>query len=127
MPLGLKLFWAVVSVVLVAYTVRTLVWPGSLSVLFDTGLSSFLLAAGAVSCLLRAALVKESRAAWLIAGLGMASWTIGDTCWSLFLADDPDAPYPSFADPLYLLQYPAFYVALLLLVRSRDRPLSRLP
>ncbi|MEK6229041.1 MAG: diguanylate cyclase [Actinomycetota bacterium] len=124
MPLGLKLFWGTVGVALAAFVVRTLFWPGSLSGLFDTGISSFLLAAGAVSCLLRAALVRESRAPWLVAGLGMASWTIGDTYWSLILADDPDAPFPSLADALYLLQYPAFYAALLLLVRSRNRPLS---
>ena len=124
MPLGLKLFWGTVAAVLVAFVVRTLVWPGSLSDFFDTGVSSFLLAAGAASCLLRAALVREDRGAWLIAGLGITAWTLGDIYWSAYLAEDPDAPFPSLADPFYLLQYPAFYAALLLLVRSRDRPLS---
>ncbi len=124
-PLGLRLFWGVVGVALAAFVVRSVFWPGSLSNLFDVGVSTFLLAAGASSCLLRAALVKEDRAPWLVAGLGMAVWTVGDTYWSLFLAHDPDAPFPSLADPLYLLQYPAFYAALLLLVRSRDRLVSR--
>jgi len=124
MPIGLKLFWGVVGAVLAAFVVRSVFWPGSLSNLFDVGVSTFLLAAGASSCLLRAALVKQDRAPWLVAGLGMAVWTVGDTYWSLFLAHDPNAPFPSLADPLYLLQYPAFYAALLLLVRSRGRLLS---
>lgn len=65
MPLGLKLFWGTVGVALAAFVVRTLFWPGSLSGLFDTGISSFLLAAGAVSCLLRAALVRRAgRRGW---------------------------------------------------------------
>ena len=124
MPFGIRLFWGVVGVALTAYVVRTLLWPGSLSALFDSGISTFLLAAGAFSCFMRVALVREGRAPWVVAGLGIAIWTSGDIYWSAALADDPNAPFPSLADPLYLLQYPAFYAALLLLVRSRNRPLS---
>ena len=35
------------------------------------------------------------------------------------LADDPDPPYPSISDVLYLVFYPASYTSLLLLARSR--------
>ena len=75
-------------------------------------------AAGAM-CLLRAIAVREERMAWLVMGFGLLSWAGGDITWALFLADDPDPPYPSVSDLLYLAFYPASYVSLLLLARSR--------
>ena len=75
-------------------------------------------AAGAM-CLLRAFAVPEERIAWLAMGFALLSWAGGDITWALFLANDPDPPYPSVSDLLYLAFYPASYVALLLLARSR--------
>jgi two-component system, cell cycle response regulator len=124
MPRGIRLFWIAVLVVYAAYVTRTLLFPHALAVLFDHYLSTVVLGAGACSCLLRAAIVREGRAPWMVAGLGLASWTIGDTYWTFFVETDPNAPFPSVADALYLIQYPAFYVSLLLLVHSRSRPLA---
>ncbi len=124
MPRGIRLFWIAVLVAYTAYVTRTLLFPQALAVVFDHFLSSILLGAGACACLLRAVLVPERRAPWALAGLGIASWTIGDVYWTFSVADNPNAPYPSVADAFYLLEYPAFYVSLLLLVRSRSRPLG---
>ncbi|HEY8768955.1 MAG TPA: diguanylate cyclase [Thermoleophilaceae bacterium] len=124
MPRGVKVFWVVVTVLFGAYATRTLFFGHALPVLFDHYLSSVLLAAAACSCLLRGFLVPQGRAPWIFAGLGIASWTIGDICWTFSVASDPNAPFPSVADFFYLLEYPAFYVSLLLLVRSTSHPLG---
>ena len=63
--------------------------------------------------------VREERLAWLVMGVGLLTWTAGDITGRSFLADDPDPPYPSVADVLYLAFYPASYVSLLLVARSR--------
>src|SRR5688572_27205174 len=78
-----------------------------------------LLFAGAAFCLWRAVAVREERLAWTLMGLGIASWTAADIVWTVLYADDPNAPYPSLADALWLAWYPASYVVLILLVRAR--------
>jgi two-component system cell cycle response regulator len=52
-------------------------------------------------------------------GAGLLAWAAGEVAWTVLLADDPDPPYPSVADVLYLSFYPASYTSLLLLARSR--------
>jgi two-component system cell cycle response regulator len=124
MPRGIRLFWIAVLLVYAAYVTRTVLFPHALATLFDHYLSTVVLGAGALSCLLRALVVPEGRAPWVVAGLGLASWTVGDLYWTFVVESDPNAPFPSVADAFYLVQYPAFYVSLLLLVRSRSRPLA---
>ena len=52
-------------------------------------------------------------------GLGLVAWTAGDVYYSLFLFDLDKPPLPSLSDALWLLFYPACYVAIVLLVRER--------
>src|SRR5829696_5563661 len=80
-----------------------------------------LLFAGAGFCLWRAAAVRRERLAWLVVGLAIVSWTAADIAWTAVYTDDPNPPYPSIADALWLAWYPASLVALVLLVRSRMR------
>src|SRR5215218_6016438 len=64
------------------------------------------------------------RICWCAAALLMAAFTLetaADIVWTAVYADDPNAPYPSIADALWLTWYPASLVALVLLVRSRLR------
>ena len=86
---------------------------------FQDYLYNGLLFAGAAFCLWRAAAVREERVAWALMGVAIVSWTGGDIVWTILYADDPNAPYPSVADALWLAWYPASYVVLVLLVRSR--------
>jgi two-component system cell cycle response regulator len=65
----------------------------------------------------RAVLVPSERVAWAWLAAGLAAYSAGDLVWTF--AYQGNAPIPSIADPLYLLFYPASYIALLLLVRSR--------
>jgi two-component system, cell cycle response regulator len=80
-----------------------------------------LIVASALFCLVRAALVRDERLAWLMLGLGLASWSAGEIYYTSVLAGQHDPPYPSIADALYLGFYPATYVALGLLIRPRVR------
>ncbi len=43
----------------------------------------------------------------------------GDLIWTLWLEQLANPPIPSVADGAYLSMYPAMYVALMLLIRSR--------
>jgi diguanylate cyclase (GGDEF)-like protein/putative nucleotidyltransferase with HDIG domain len=71
------------------------------------------------ACFVRAAFVRDHRAAWSAVGLGLLCWTAGDLYWTLALADDKRVPYPSFADAGYLAALPCFYVGIALLVKGR--------
>jgi two-component system, cell cycle response regulator len=93
--------------------------------LFNDFVYNGLIASAAAACLLRAALVCEERLPWLVMGLGIVSSLAGEVYWTLALADLDEPPYPSIADALYLGFYPASYVALVLLVRSRVGSFSR--
>jgi diguanylate cyclase (GGDEF)-like protein len=72
-----------------------------------------------VMCLLRGIAIRKERVAWLLMGAGLLSWAAGDITWTLLLADDPNPPYPSISDFLYLAFYPASYASLILVARSR--------
>src|ERR1700761_67877 len=74
---------------------------------------------GAVSCLTRAAVVRQERLPWLIFGIGLAFNATGEVYYSLAFGDSGNAPIPSLDDLFYLLYYPAAYVALVMLVRRR--------
>ncbi len=76
-------------------------------------------AGAAIACLLRGALVRAERAAWLAIGVGLCSWCVGDLYWTIRLSKLETVPYPSPADGFYLGMYPALYAGVVLLVRSR--------
>jgi two-component system cell cycle response regulator len=80
-----------------------------------------LIVASAVFCVTRGVLVRAERAAWLMLGLGLASWSAGEIYYSSVLAGQHNAPYPSISDALQLGFYPATYIALGLLIRPRVR------
>ena len=71
------------------------------------------------ACFVRAAVVRDQRAAWGAVGLGLLCWTAGDLYWTLALSDGQAAPYPSFADAGYLAALPCFYVGIALLIKGR--------
>ena len=118
---GLQAFGALTGLALLAYSAHTAFGVGSpeLDNFFqDWVYCGLTFAAGAI-CITRGVVVDEERAAWLMMGVGLVAWGAGEVVWTLALADDPDPPYPSVADILYLSFYPASYAALLLLARSR--------
>jgi diguanylate cyclase (GGDEF)-like protein len=49
-------------------------------------------------------------------------WAFGETTWAVYeVVLDQAAPFPSFADALYLVAYPAIFVAVLILVAPARR------
>ncbi|MEX2449184.1 MAG: GGDEF domain-containing protein [Solirubrobacterales bacterium] len=90
----------------------------------DGQLGAIVIAAAGVACLLRAHAVPRERRAWLLIGLGVLGWAAGESYWVLFIVDNPNPPYPSFADALYLSFYPLCYAGLAMLVRARAHELD---
>jgi diguanylate cyclase (GGDEF)-like protein len=72
-----------------------------------------------VLCATRAVRRREDRLAWSLMAFGLATWSAGDLVWTVWLNYVANPPFPSVADVAYLLMYPAIYVALMLLMRSR--------
>jgi diguanylate cyclase (GGDEF)-like protein len=62
-----------------------------------------------------------NRLAWALIAGGLLAWAAGDLVWTVWLDDLAHPPYPSIADALYLLMYPAIYAGLLLLMRAHFR------
>jgi two-component system cell cycle response regulator len=64
---------------------------------------------------------RDGRPAWTLVTFGLLTWTGGDLLWTVWLGNLSNPPFPSIADGLYLAWYPAVYVALMLMIRSRHR------
>ena len=70
-------------------------------------------------CAARILRKRDDRAAWALMTIGLLAWTGGDLVWTVWLNYVANPPVPTVADGLYLAMYPAIYVALMLLIRSR--------
>jgi hypothetical protein len=88
---------------------------------FEDWLLNGLIVATSVACLMRGLRVRAERLAWIVLGVAMLSWSGGFIYWTLFIVRNPSPPYPSPADAMWLAYYPAAYVALVLIIRSRIR------
>jgi two-component system, cell cycle response regulator len=77
-----------------------------------------------VACLVRASAYPRERGAWVLIGLAIISWGIGEIYWTAAIEGNPSAPYPSLADLAYLFFYPLAYAGLALLVRARAHELN---
>jgi HD-GYP domain-containing protein (c-di-GMP phosphodiesterase class II) len=91
---------------------------GALNDFFQDGVYTAIEFVAVAVCFTRAARRRADRAAWLLIGVGLLTWTAGDLVWTVWLENLAHPPYPSIADGLYLVMYPAFFVALLLMMRS---------
>jgi two-component system, cell cycle response regulator len=74
---------------------------------------------GALACLARGVLIPEARKAWVLLGLGMALWTIGNIYYSVVLWDLTVLPVPSPSDGFWLILYPLSLISVAALVRGR--------
>jgi hypothetical protein len=64
----------------------------------NDGVHNFLLAASAAACLIRAFLVERGRMTWLMFGLSLASFAVGDITWTLLYEGQTPAPVPTLSD-----------------------------
>ena len=66
-------------------------------------------------------LVREERLAWALIGVALIAWSGADLYYSLVLAKLDEPPFPSISDAGWLFFYPAFWAAVVLLMRRRIR------
>ena len=60
------------------------------------------------------------RSPWVLFATGLFTFTVGDMIWTFYeVVRKTAAPWPSFADVLYLAGYPLFCAGLMALIRSR--------
>src|SRR5688500_3410473 len=113
----LRVCWYGAAVLLAAFVLQAATGLGGAGVAtrFQDYVYNALLLAGAGFCLWRAAAFREERLAWLVMGAGIVAWTGADVLWTVVYANHASPPYPSVADGLWLLYYPAACVTLLLL------------
>lgn len=78
-----------------------------------------------LGCLTRALRGGPERGAWLAISAAIFAWASGEIWWTLYIEDNPSAPYPSPADVGYLAFYPLAILGLYLLVRARAGQLDR--
>jgi two-component system, cell cycle response regulator len=78
-----------------------------------------LLVGAALFCLARPVFRTEARLPWVLVGLGLLAWVIGDLYYEIAFANADEVPFPSLADGFYLLLYPFVYAGLALLLYSR--------
>lgn len=121
-PRGGRALWAVLALAcagVAAHTIYLLAgMPASWGPAIDTVYNGTVFLC-AVTCFLRASTSKRLRGAWVAFGLGLTAWALGDTYWTLELADLRRTPYPSWADAGYLAALPCFFVGVALLTRHR--------
>ena len=116
------------AVLLAAYVAQALIPAVANSAVgdfFETWVYPGLTAIAAAFCLARAAFRRLDRAAWLIVGLGILASAAGDVWWYVARYDYRET-LPAFtpADALWLAFYPACFVGICLLVRTRVRHLN---
>ena len=68
----------------------------------------------------RARAVRRERLPWTLVAVAMALWSLGELYWVVELAPlGDDAPYPSWADALWIAFYVPLLAAVVLLARAR--------
>jgi two-component system cell cycle response regulator len=118
---GQRVLGALTGLGVLAYALHTAFGLGSpgLDDLFQDWVYCGVSVGAGALCILRGVAIRKERLAWLVMGAGLFAWAGGDITWTVMLADDPNPPYPSVSDLLYLVFYPASYASLLLVARSR--------
>jgi len=126
-PAGVRIAFALFAAGLVAFAVHAFAdiggsGPGPHPA-FDHVLYLALMTGAAVICLARVVLIARQRPAWLLIGLGLLAWALGDVYWVIELSALEAPPFPSPADAGYIAAYPLFVAGLLLLLAPRIRGL----
>ena len=71
-------------------------------------------------CLVRIRPSSPDRHAWRLVAAALAFCALANTYWCWFIQPIVPEPFPTLTDVLWLAYYPCAFLAVLLLVRSRD-------
>ena len=85
----------------------------------DIGVGDGVQVLAGVLCLARAGWDRRHRLAWALLGLGPIAYSLGDLVYYAYEHAGAEAPYPSYADPGWLMLYPLVNAGLVLLVRAQ--------
>jgi diguanylate cyclase (GGDEF)-like protein len=85
---------------------------------------NLLILLAAAATIVRAVTARTERLVWIAFAAGVSAWAIGELLFDFAYAADP--PFPSAADPFFIAFYPACYVGVLLLVKSRISEFGRM-
>jgi diguanylate cyclase (GGDEF)-like protein len=80
---------------------------------------------GGALCVTRAAVRPRERGPWLLIGLGVLAWVLGELYFTVVLWDASAPPVPSPADGGYLSLPPLIFIGLILLARARIKGLPK--
>jgi diguanylate cyclase (GGDEF)-like protein len=72
---------------------------------------------GAGLCLSRAWIVRQDRAAWILIGVGIASYSVGDTVWFLWISKEASPGFPSAGDAFWVAFYALAVAGIAMLAR----------
>jgi len=86
---------------------------------FTQGVHIFLTVSAALICVWRTAVGPRDRGAWASFAVALGTYAAAEIVWRALYRDLDSPPYPSVADALWPLFYPASYAGLVLLVRGR--------
>jgi diguanylate cyclase (GGDEF)-like protein/putative nucleotidyltransferase with HDIG domain len=93
--------------------------PQAVSVLFQKFVTPAMFFGAAALCVMQGRASRDEGSAWWLFALAMALWGAGQTYFVVVLWDDPNAPFPSPSDGLWLAFYLPTYVALYKMLRKR--------
>jgi two-component system, cell cycle response regulator len=125
---ALRVAWASLVVLFAAYLMVAVGGLGGRAVekAFSTWVYIALVLGAAAMLAVRALVGEGRRAPWLALAASPALWAGGEVIWTLAYEDAPElAPYPSWADLLWLGAYVAAGLGLHLLMRTRLRAAFR--
>ena len=118
--------FAVCAAWLALYELRVIVAPGlDAGPLTSRFAHDVVLLASAALILVRAFGAPRERTAWLLIGLGVLAWSLGEVYYTAVLWDAEVIAIPSPADVGYLLLPPLALAGILLLLRARARSVPR--
>jgi two-component system cell cycle response regulator len=81
---------------------------------------------GAALCIARGIIRPRERAAWIVVGLAVLAWTLGELYFTAVLWSDTAPPVPSPADAGYLSLPPLVILGVVLLTQARVREVPRM-
>lgn len=117
-PLWLTFAWLVLGVLTVLEALNDLFGLGP-DWLYDNWIHNIILGTCAGLVIARAFFEPVARRAWLAFGAALAIWFLGSTAWDIAYSGNPNPPYPSFADVLWLAWYPLIAIGIFYLIRVR--------